>query len=169
MLDLGKKNLIIRGKNSHFVLSSIFEFYDLIGLNLLVLHDDTSDLIKNSNSNHLSFNKKNYKKILGNLFNVDILIVSSTISNAKLINIDLPTIYVNSSKGEFDQDFYDIKFDYVYKVWATLSNINFATSTISVGKNTYYIEDVKNNWVSTFEELKTTYIRDKKLEKLFKK
>lgn len=163
MLDLGKKNLIIRGANSQFVLSSIFEFYDLIGLNLLVLHDDTSDLIKNPNSNHLYFNKKNYKKISENLFNVDILVISSTISNAKLINVDLPIIYI--AKEEFDHSHYD----YVYKVWATLSSINLASPVISISKDNYYIEDINNNWTSTFEELKTTYIRDKKLEKLFKK
>jgi hypothetical protein len=112
------------------------------------------------------------EKIMSNLFRLDIIIVSPNIyyeNISELIDkeIKLPTIYLTSSNVVVDDPrrFYSYDYGYLFfkkeEVFSTLRHI-----TSEDYQKNYLIKDLKNDWVDSVDNLKKTWIRDKKIQDL---
>jgi hypothetical protein len=79
MLELKSKNLFIKsGNGSHNVISKVLDFYDLIGKNILLLHDESSVMSSWVKFNNQLFTPSTLKEVLQhNLFRLDLIVVDS--------------------------------------------------------------------------------------------
>jgi len=176
MIEIGNKTKVVLGKGSGLILSSLVDFYDLIGKNVLYIYGDNNTALKcNCIKSSTRFTWEMVKdKIMSNLFRLDIIIVSPNIyydNISELINreIKLPTIYLTNSNVVVDDPHRLDSYDYGYlffkkeQVFATLRQI-----TSEDYQENYFIKDLKNDWVDSIDNLKKTWIRDKKIDDLLK-
>ena len=170
MLDIGKTNLFLSDKGGS-IISRIIDDYDLIGHNCLFLN--RGDYSIQTKSSTIKYN--HYYEIptllLDNLFRVDIIIVemnydySSVISKIREIT-EIPIILVT---GFHSMNFVDKDFDYIYKFYREERDITFNINRFEEDfLNSSHINDIKNDWDMSLLDLRTQYIRDKKINDLLK-
>ena len=121
MIEIGNKTKVVLGKGSGLILSSLVDFYDLIGKNVLYIYGDNNTALKcNCIKSSTRFTWEMVKdKIMSNLFRLDIIIVSPNIyydNISELINreIKLPTIYLTNSNVVVDDTHRLDPYDYGY-------------------------------------------------------
>jgi hypothetical protein len=185
MLELKSKNLFIKsGNGSHNVISKVLDFYDLIGKNILLLHDESSVMSSWVKFNNQLFTPSTLKEVLQhNLFRLDLIVVDSNQwieENYKSIRqiTDLPVIFIDDIRNdnlELKNPKGKIKiknFDTAYILskaggiptgrLTTISSLTFDSDKLE----DFIIESVKDEWKSNLKELKIQYIRDKNLRDL---
>jgi len=178
MIEIGNKAKVVMGSGSTYILSSLVDFYDLIGKNVLYIYSDNDTALKcNCIKSSTRFTWEMVKeKIMSNLFRLDIIIVAPNIYYDKISElidkeIKLPTIYLTSSNVVVDDPHRLDPYDYGYLFFKKEQQLVFATlrrMNIEDYEKEYFIKDLKNDWVDSVVNLKTTWIRDKKIDDLLK-
>lgn len=178
MIEIGNKAKVVMGSGSTYILSSLVDFYDLIGKNVLYIYSDNDTALKcNCIKSSTRFTWEMVKeKIMSNLFRLDIIIVSPNIYYDKISElidkeIKLPTIYLTSSNVVVDDPHRLDSYDYGYLFFKKEQQLVFATlrqMNIEDYEKEYFIKDLKNDCVDSVVNLKTTWIRDKKIDDLLK-
>lgn len=168
MLDIGKVNLFLNENN--YVVSKLIDYYDLMGRNCLFLDGMNSNILVKCSKLDIKFTRNNISEILPNfLFRVDLLVVVVPDGNIKYLLssirevTDLPIIFI------IDSNYYNEKdFDYVYRLYKedtqSLDLKNYQEQFLNLSR----INDIKNDWDMSLADLKTQYIRDKKINDLLK-
>jgi hypothetical protein len=172
MLDIGKTNLFLNDKAT-YVVSKLIDDYDLIGHNCLFLtHRNDTLQLKCASCTYTTYDS--IPDILSeNLFRVNIIIVESNRKFNFLLDsirevTDLPVIIVTD---DLSYDYPDYKFDYIYKLYRKERDITFPLNIDKFEEDflhSSHITDVKNNWNTSLADLRTQYIRDKKINDLLK-
>ncbi len=174
MLDIGKLNLFrsVSPKgysHGNWVISHVIDYYDIMGENVIYLNSDTNTNLFLKCSVKKFENTTELRKILENdLFRVSIIVIDfNSIDRINIIRdiTELPIIVV---AGTFEPNYnfiYSDKFDYFYECY---SKIDFTLAFIDMN-SIEYVNDVKNDWISTVEDIKIQLLRDKKIEQIFKK
>lgn len=172
MLDIGKTNLFLNDK-VEYVVSKLIDDYDLMGHNCLFLrHTDDSLQLKCASCAYTTYDS--IPDVLSeNLFRVNIIIVESNRKFNFLLDsirevTDLPVILVTD---DLSYDYPDYKFDYIYKLYRQEIDLTFPLNIDKFKENflnSFHITDVKNNWNTSLSDLRTQYIRDKKINDLLK-
>lgn len=168
MLDIGKTNLFLNENN--YVVSRIIDDYDLMGHNCLFLDGVDSNIpVKCSK---IVVTSNNISELLSNnLFRIDIIIVTSIIRYDTLLSkirevTDLPVILIidNFLYSKTDLE----NFDFIYRLYKEdtdyLNVKNYEQQFLEKSK----VNDIKNNWNMSLGDLRTQYIRDKKINDLLK-
>ena len=175
MIEIGNKTKVVMGNGSNIVLSQLVDFYDLIGLNALYIHSDNEHALKcNSIKSSTRYPwEKVEDKIMSNLFRLDLIIVASNIHIEKIMKlidteIELPTIYLTSSKIVVDDPHRLDPYDYGYLFYRKNTTLNFQSIIDNDLDTDYYIKDLKNDWEDNLTNLKKRWNRDKKIDDLFK-
>jgi hypothetical protein len=169
MLDIGKVNLFLNENN--YVVSKLIDYYDLMGHNCLFLDGVNSNILVKCSKLDIKFTRNNnISEILPNfLFRVDLLLTVVPDGNIKYLLssirevTDLPIIFI------IDSNYYNEKdFDYVYRLYKedtqSLDLKNYQEQFLNLSR----INDIKNDWDMSLADLKTQYIRDKKINDLLK-
>ena len=168
MIDFGKNTLFVAKSTQPSMsdgwgtIAKIIDYYDIMGYNCLVIKRGN---LYCSVKTHTCFLYKDVPELItGNIFRVNLIIVEVDKNYRHLLSYirevtDLPVIFV----GKCIEDCYNTEhFEYIYKFRIGRTSVpNFYDD------NKYYVEDVKNNWISTIEELKTQYIRNEKINNIF--
>jgi hypothetical protein len=168
MLDFGKNTLFVAKSTQPSMsdgwgaIAKIIDYYDTMGYNCLVFK--RSNLYCQSKTHECFLYKDIPNLITENIFRVNLIIIEVDKNYGHLLSYirevtDLPVIFV----GKCIEDCYNTNhFEYIYK-------FRIGRSTIGgfFDDDKYYVEDVKNNWTSTIEELKTQYIRNEKINNIF--
>jgi hypothetical protein len=176
MLDFGKTNLFLQD-NAGLIVSKLIDDYDLMGYNCLFLtHKYDSIRLKCSSCTYTTYDTI-HSVLSENLFRVNIIIVESNKKFKHLLDYirevtDLPVILVTNftENDNLSYDYMSCEFDYIYKLYR---DKDFGRG-IDLNKleddflNKSYITDVKNNWNFSLSDLRTQYIRDKKINDLLK-
>lgn len=170
MLDIGKTNLFLSDKGGS-IISRIIDDYDLIGHNCLFLN--RGDYSIQTKCSTIKYN--HYYEItdllLNNLFRVDIIIVEMNYDYTSVISrirelTEIPIILVT---GFHSMKFVDKDFDYIYKFYREERDISFNINRFKEDfLNSSHINDIKNDWDMSLVDLRTQYIRDKKINDLLK-
>ena len=173
MLDIGKTNLFLSDKGGS-IISRIIDDYDLIGHNCLFLEIKPTSHNIYTKCNTIGYSS--YDKIPSiledNLFRVDIIIVEMSINYKYLLNTireitDLPIILIS----DFDElNHSENDFDYIYKFYREERNgftLNLDMMERIFLENSHIV-DIKNDWDMSLGDLRTQYIRDKKINDLLK-
>ncbi len=178
MIEIGNKTKVVMGSGSTYILSSLVDFYDLVGKNVLYIYSDNDTALKcNCIKSSTRFTWEMVKeKIMSNLFRLDIIIVAPNIYYDKISElidkeIKLPTIYLTSSNVVVDDPHRLDPYDYGYLFFKKEQQLVFTTlrqMNIEDYEKEYFIKDLKNDWVDSVVNLKTTWIRDKKIDDLLK-
>ena len=168
MLDFGKNTLKKKKSDQPSVIdgwgaiAKVIDYYDLIGYNCLVLKRNS---LYCTNKTHEYFLYEDVPNlILENIFRVNLIIVEVDKNYTHLLLTirevtDLPVILV----GKSINDCYNLDiFDNVYQLY-----IGRSLSTDFRDEGKYYVNDVKNNWTSTIDEVKTQYVRNEKINNIF--
>lgn len=168
MLDFGKNTLFVAKSDQPSVIdgwgaiAKVIDYYDLIGYNCLVLKRNS---LYCTNKTHEYFLYEDVPNlILENIFRVNLIIVEVDKNYTHLLSTirevtDLPVILV----GKSINDCYNLDiFDNVYQLY-----IGRSLSTDFRDEGKYYVNDVKNNWTSTIDEVKTQYVRNEKINNIF--
>lgn len=175
MVELGNLNIIIEeGNGAKWVTTEIINFIDLSGVNSLyatnIIYSD-SGLVR-CKKIYISIDET-HAKLKENLFRVEHLFFECNWNRIpefykeirKITTIPVTFITTNNS------DFIKIEeFDYAYKTKKGSEKYSTFQSTpisISFDRESYIIKDLKNNWESNIQELRKSWIRNKKLEDLF--
>jgi hypothetical protein len=176
MLDIGKTNLFLNDK-AKYVVSKLIDDYDLMGHNCLFLtHKNDTLQLKCASCTYTTYDS--IPDVLSqNLFRVNIIVVESNRKFNFLLDsirevTDLPVILVTD---DLSYDYPDYKFDYIYKLYRQERDTNLPLNLIqNINRfeedflNNSHITDVKNNWNTSLSDLRTQYIRDKKINDLLK-
>jgi hypothetical protein len=177
MIDIGLKTKVILSEGSNSILWSVVDFLDIIGKNILFIH---SEDITRLNCNSIKIDRYNNwefvkEKIMSNLFRLDMIIVypnvyMENISNLIKSQIKLPTIYLTTSEAALLDTSLLRGYDNAYYFYKNSKGIpQNPFSAINISESDYVIKDLLNNWECSVEDLKRQYIRDQKIESLFKK
>ena len=172
MVELGNLNIIIEeGNGAKWVTTEIINFIDLSGVNSLYatnfIYSD-SGLVR-CKKIYISIDKA-HVKLKENLFRVDHLffecnwnIIPEFYKEIRKITT-IPVTFI-SNNGDFIKI---EEFDYAYKT--RKGNKKYSTFQLThtdTHRESYIIKDLKNNWESNIQELRKSWIRNKKLEDLF--
>lgn len=184
MLDIGKLNLFRSVSpqgysNGNWVISHIIDYYDIMGENVIYLKSDINiNLVLKCVVKKFKTNSELSEILENDLFRVSIIVID--FNSMDKINIirnitSLPIIVV---AGTFEPNYhfiYSDKFDYFYECYSKIENtISFKNKMFGIAngepfKKIEYVNDVKNNWTSTTEDIKLQLLRDKKIENILKK
>lgn len=176
MLELKSKNLFIKSGNmSHTVISKVLDFYELIGKNILLLHDQNSVMSSWVKFNNKLFTPSTLKNILeNNLFRLDLIVIDTNQQieqNYKTIRqiTDIPVIFIDDLKNSkikvknFDTSYILSKSGGIPTGRLTsISSLTFDSDKL----DNFIVECLNENWKSNLKELKIQYIRDKNLRDL---
>ena len=183
MIEIGQKNKIIITQGGEFVLTTLIDFWETIGKNILYIYGYRDYPLKCH-----SIKVDRYKweelenKILDNLFRVDYIVIRDNPHSSKLIElvnsrIKLPYIWVvkdNSivnSKIElyqkFDQSYIFYADDNISIFAKSLTNPTRPSFSEIFNLESHYVKDLKNDWSENLYSIRTKWIREKKLEDLF--
>jgi len=166
MLDIGKTNLFLYENN--YVVSRIIDDYDLVGRNCLFLDGMNSNILVKCAK--IAVTTTDMSKILPNfLFRVDILLtvvpnghIKYLLSSIREVT-DLPVIFITDSNYYNEQDF-----DYIYRLYKQDTDFLDVKNYEKQFLNLSRITDIKNDWDMSLGDLRTQYIRDKKINDLLK-
>lgn len=172
MLDIGKTNLFLNNKGK-YIISKLISDYDLMGHNCLFLtHRNDTLQLRCASCTYTTYDS--IPAVLAeNLFRVNIIIVESNRKFKFLLDsirevTNLPVILVTD---DLSYDYPDYKFDYIYEFYIKEKDRNFSLNIDKFEEdflNNSYINDIKNNWSISLLDLRTQYIRDKKIDDLLK-
>jgi hypothetical protein len=174
MLDIGKLNLFrsVSPKgysNGNWTISHIIDYYDIMGENVIYLNSDINTNLHLKCSVRKFENNSELIKILENdLFRVSIIVIDFNSIDRLGIIRDITSLPIIVVAGTFEPNYhfiYSDRFDYFYECY---SKIDFSLSFIDMN-SIEYVNDVKNDWISTVEDIKIQLLRDKKIEEIFKK
>ncbi len=169
MLDFGRNTLFLAKSTTHingwFAASNIISDYDTMGHNCLVLAGDEMGLLVGS-KHYVSYDSVP-KIITDNLFRVDVIVVEVAKNSHYLLErlndmTDLPIIFIGSKMEDFDIK----KFDYVYELYSKRIDTELPIRKYDI---VHYVKDVLNDWEMSMPEYKKLYIRNEKINQLFKK
>ena len=172
MIDIGSNTLIIKGKHYEQVVSEVMDFFDLEGKNVLYITDSKvadTQMFQYLKCNKVNFTGADYKEVIkSNLFNVDIILVTSTswmllpvkeyIDKLKVTGIYIQSPQSNTPNYKPSK----IEFDNIYEMYVKDSGPR-SINEILLDKDRNMIKDIKNGWELSTSELKVKYIRDKKI------
>jgi hypothetical protein len=172
MIDIESNTLIIKGRNYEQVVSEVMDFFDLEGKNVLYITDSKvadTRMFQFLRCNKVTFTGANYKEVIkSNLFNVDIILVTSTswmllpvkeyIDKLKVTGIYIQSPQSNTPNYKPSK----IEFDNIYEMYVKDSGPR-SINEILLDKDRNMIKDIKNGWELSTSELKIKYIRDKKI------
>ena len=172
MIDIGSNTLIIKGKHYEQVVSEVMDFFDLEGKNVLYITDSKvadTQMFQYLKCNKVTFTGADYKEVIkSNLFNVDIILVTSTswmllpvkeyIDKLKITGIYIQSPQSNTPNYKPSK----IEFDNIYEMYVKDSGPRSINEILS-DKDRNMIKDIKNGWELSTSELKVKYIRDKKI------
>jgi hypothetical protein len=172
MIDIEPNTLIIKGKHYEQVVSEVMDFFDLEGKNVLYITDskvEDTRMFQYLKCNKVTFTGANYKEVIkSNLFNVDILLVTSTSwmllpVKEYIDKLKITGIYIQSPQSNTpDYKPSKIEFDNIYEMYVKDSGPR-SINEILLDKDRNMIKDIKNGWELSTSELKVKYIRDKKI------
>jgi hypothetical protein len=175
MIDLGKKNIITFQDSAIYGICHIFDFVDLSGTNFLFVGlNKESTLSKLMKCNKIITNNYNIiSDLKPNLFRVDHLIIECGVlydseRNEKKIRelTDIPITYVIDIKNcSMMPD--PSNFDNYYQLKMGKSPVIGFPPQLSDLDKAYIVCDVKNNWEASINDIRISYVRDKKLDDLF--
>jgi hypothetical protein len=183
MIDITGKTQLIINENTNLSLSRLIDFYETAGLNALFLHGVYTPPMK---CNSIKVDKQESwgslkNKIMDNLFRLDILVIDQInhLKEVKILiesDIKLPTIYCtfnNQSQSVNTRGYISrMSKDKVNsKIFSEYNNAYLFYKQGEIGldvDDSYWVKDLKNDWKDSFSNLKKKWIRDKKLEELFK-
>ena len=182
MISLKKCNYFT-GSASHVAnaVSKIVKFLELDGYNHLLITPPKSSSIKESNSGifrdlpgYLEFGSyEDFEKLISdrsNLFRINLIIFdfwyfsTSEIKSYKYLIDQLDITYIILAKT-FEYKESDDVAD--YHVDIKYSEFNGNSSLSGEFKSEIFLSDNKSGWKATLDSLKTSYIRDKKIDILF--
>ncbi len=183
MLELKSKNLFVKsGTGSIYNISRIIDFYDLIGMNTLLLHYRGSSLSSLLKCNKQEFSTSSLKHILSeHLFRLDLIVVDGNTDleeNYRTIRklTDLPVIFVvdvrsdnldlKNSKGNIKIKNFDTAYILSQERGIPTGRLTILSNIGMEKLEEYLVEDLKDGWKSNLKELKIQYIRDKNLRDL---
>ena len=184
MLELKSKNLFIKSYMGHSVISKVLDFYDLIGKNILLLHDQNSGMSSWVKFNNQLFTPSTLKNIIeNNLFRLDLIVIDTDTNqeeveqNYKIIRqvTDLPVIFIdnlNSTEelAKINPDNFDTAYILSRERFNSALQVpgGFALHRFTDSDNLddYLVQSLHENWKSNLRELKIQYIRDKNLRDL---
>ena len=172
MINIESNTLIIKGKSYEQVVSEVMDFFDLEGKNVLYITDskvEDTRLFQFLRCNKVTFTGSDYKEVINsNLYNVDIILVTSTswmllpvkeyIDKLKVTGIYIQSPQPNSPDYKPSK----IDFDNIYEMYVKDSGPR-TINDILLDKNRNIVKDIKNDWELSTSELKVKYIRDKKI------
>jgi hypothetical protein len=172
MINIESNTLIIKGKSYEQVVSEVMDFFDLEGKNVLYITDskvEDTRLFQFLRCNKVTFTGSDYKEVIkSNLYNVDIILVTSTswmllpvkeyIDKLKVTGIYIQSPQPNSPDYKPSK----IDFDNIYEMYVKDSGPR-TINDILLDKNRNIVKDIKNDWELSTSELKVKYIRDKKI------
>jgi hypothetical protein len=175
MLELKSKNLFIKsGFSSEYSISRVLEFYDLIGKNILLLKNESSNLSSWVRFSKKDFTLSNLENVLSeNLFRVNLLVVDTDKSIEETYDkirkiTEIPVIFITSIRND-DLDIKNSKgsikvknFDTVYVLSKNRSVSSFDSDSLS----DFIVESIKDEWKSNLKDLKKQYIRHQNLKDL---
>jgi hypothetical protein len=182
MITLRKCNFFTGTPNNvSNVVSKIVKFLELDGYNHLLITPPNSTGIKDTNTGicrslpgYLEFRSfddfENLISDKSNLFRINLLIFDFWYSSKEEIRryrylIDkLDIKYIILSKEFEYKESEDIS---DYHVEVKYSDFTNSPTIVREFKSDIFLTDKKNGWKSTLDALKTSYIRDKKIDSLF--
>lgn len=169
MLDIGKTNLFLNENN--YVVGRIIDYYDLMGRNCLFL--DVIDSNIHVKCSKITVTSNNIAELLiNNLFRVDIIIVTSVAKYDTLLSkirevTDLPVILVTDNFIYSEKDLQN--FDFIYRLYI-INDTTRGFSTFTKYERNFLeksrVNDIKNNWDMSLEDINKQYIREEKINKL---
>jgi len=172
MIDIEPNTLIIKGKSYEQVVSEVMDFFDLEGKNVLYITDskvEDTRMFQFLRCNKVTFTGSDYKEVIkSNLFNVDIILVTSTSwmllpVKEYIDKLKITGIYIQSPQSNTpDYKPSKIEFDNIYEMYVKDSGPRSINEILS-DKDRNMIKDIKNGWELSTSELKVKYIRDKKI------
>jgi hypothetical protein len=172
MIDIEPNTLIIKGKSYEQVVSEVMDFLDLEGKNVLYITDskvEDTRMFQFLRCNKVTFTGSDYKEVIkSNLFNVDIILVTSTSwmllpVKEYIDKLKITGIYIQSPQSNTpDYKPSKIEFDNIYEMYVKDSGPRSINEILS-DKDRNMIRDIKNGWELSTSELKVKYIRDKKI------
>lgn len=172
MIDIGSNTLLIKGKHYEQVVSEVIDFLDLEGKNVLYITDskvEDTRMFQYLKCNKVTFTGADYKEVIeSNLFNVDIILVTSTSwmllpVKEYIDKLKITGIYIQSPQSNSpDYKPSKIEFDNIYEMYVKDSGPR-SINEILFDKDRNMIKDIKNGWELSTSELKVKYIRDKKI------
>ena len=172
MIDIEPNTLIIKGKSYEQVVSEVMDFLDLEGKNVLYITDskvEDTRMFQFLRCNKVTFTGSDYKEVIkSNLFNVDIILVTSTSwmllpVKEYIDKLKITGIYIQSPQSNTpDYKPSKIEFDNIYEMYVKDSGPRSINEILS-DKDRNMIKDIKNGWELSTSELKIKYIRDKKI------
>jgi hypothetical protein len=172
MIDIETNTLIIKGKSYEQVVSEVMDFFDLEGKNVLYITDskvEDTRMFQFLRCNKVTFTGSDYKEVIkSNLFNVDIILVTSTSwmllpVKEYIDKLKITGIYIQSPQSNTpDYKPSKIEFDNIYEMYVKDSGPRSINEILS-DKDRNMIKDIKNGWELSTSELKIKYIRDKKI------
>jgi len=172
MIDIETNTLIIKGKSYEQVVSEVMDFLDLEGKNVLYITDskvEDTRMFQFLRCNKVTFTGSDYKEVIkSNLFNVDIILVTSTSwmllpVKEYIDKLKITGIYIQSPQSNTpDYKPSKIEFDNIYEMYVKDSGPRSINEILS-DKDRNMIKDIKNGWELSTSELKVKYIRDKKI------
>jgi hypothetical protein len=172
MINIESNTLIIKGKSYEQVVSEVMYFFDLEGKNVLYITDskvEDTTMFQYLKCNKVTFTGADYKEVIkSNLYNVDIILVTSTSwmllpVKEYIDKLEVTGIYIQSPQPNSpDYKPSKIDFDNIYEMYVKDSGLR-TINDILTDKNRNMIKDIKNGWELSTSELKVKYIRDKKI------
>ena len=172
MLDIGKTNLFLSDKGGS-IISRIIDDYDLIGYNCLFLNRGDYSIQTKCSTIKYNHYYDITNLLVDNLFRVDVIIIEMNYDYLNLMSrvrelTQIPVILVT---GFHKMNYLENDFDYIYKFYREERDITFPFNLDKMHEeflNTSHIVDIKNNWDTSLSDLRTQYIRDKKINDLLK-
>jgi hypothetical protein len=181
MLPLGEINIFLNKKSgSNFAISRVLEFYDLVGKNFALFHDQNSKLKWGIKSNRVLYQNKSeiVDKVLENIFNLDLIVIEGdffSVSDIRKVT-SIPIILVQKDHTKFWGNV-----DKVYDFWQSDSPNSWyapagmirgsvkSTSTILSGisdTSNYFVSDIKSGWKSSLDDLIKEWKRNYRIDQI---
>lgn len=172
MLDIGKTNLFLSDKGGS-IISRIIDDYDLIGYNCLFLNRGDYSIQTKCSTIKYNHYYDITNLLVDNLFRVDVIIIEMNYDYLNLMSMvrELTQIPVILVTGFHKMNYLENDFDYIYKFYREERDITLPFNLDKMHEeflNTSHIVDIKNNWDTSLSDLRTQYIRDKKINDLLK-
>jgi hypothetical protein len=187
MLEIGRDkldNTLFLVKDGQNITNRIINAFDLEGINcLFITHSyKYGSLRPNCSTKYYNTYYEEIPELLaGNLFRVDVIIISVdknypiVLESVRTIT-DLPIIFIGNDLDDFSYTKrYINDFKYIYEMYKDNGGV-YSNIMLQIEGNKWeenflnssYIKDIKNDWVTTLNDLQIEYYRDKKIELILK-